>query len=205
MTDAFDFANVTSQEGDALEPSTGGNYLYPGMYMLSLVSVSLGVSSKKQSPYMEVTFKAVSKNPAYNDKLCKEKFYLSPKALPRVQYLYEVFFDKKLTNKFNGPEDLVAYFDKLVNHEKVKQIKKPIVVGGQISADKTKVYSNLPFTGYLVTESRFEEGAFEINGDMFKRVITGDVREVDLEKASTSSNDDFISDNSSKSNDDVPF
>ena len=203
MNDAFDFANVKSQEGDALEPSTGGKYLYPGMYMLSLVSVALGHSSVKNTPYMEVTLKAVSKNPAFNDKICKEKFFLSSKALSRVQYLYEVFFDKPLTNKFENAEQLVAHFDKLVNHEKVKLIKKPIVVGGQISADKTKVYSNLPFTGYLVNESRFEEGAFEINGDMFKRVITGDVREVDLEKASTNSDDDILP--SSTPSDDVPF
>lgn len=183
----IDFTGVDPAEGNALG---GGKYLMPGMYWITPVDVTFITSSKKGTPGMEMTFKATSSNPQYDGKLAKAKFWLTAGNMPRINYLHKAFYGKLIEKKFTSWEELVKYFSALINSKAGAAIKKPIVVGGSLSDDGTKIYSDLPYTGFLVTENEFEEGHFEPNGELFTRVLSSNTKVYNPDKPK--SNSDFI-------------
>jgi hypothetical protein len=154
-------------------PVNGNAYLLPGMYMLTPVVAEYGVSSQKGTPYMDVTFTCKSKNLDYNGKSVKAKFYITENSRARLQYLHEGLYGVKIdpNKNFASEADLVTYFNLLFSK---KPVTKPFVAGGSISNDGTKIYSDLPYTGFIVPESYYEEGEYEVNSSRFKNVITSD-------------------------------
>lgn len=173
-TEVIDFGGVDAAEGSAL--GSNSKYLTPGMYRISFTEATHGLSGIKKTPYMEVKYVSHSKNEAYNEKEGRAKFYLTTNAFSRVQYFHTAFIGKKLDKKFKSTEEIVAYFDLVFKSDAGKKLIKPCVVSGSISTDGSKLFSDLAFTGWVLNEDDFEEGAFEVNSDTFRSAITSDVK-----------------------------
>jgi hypothetical protein len=140
---AFDFSNV--------EAAKGGQYLRPGMWKLTPTAVDFE-QPDKGNPRLKVTF-------SHKDgSSLKEMFFLTPKALGRLQYLHEAWFGKKLEKAFSSAEQIGEYFKKALLS---KSKEMPMLVGGEQTMDG-KVYARLPYTGFVIMrEDLFEEGEFE--------------------------------------------
>jgi hypothetical protein len=101
-----------------------------------------------------------------------EKFFLTAKALPRLQYLHEAWFGKKLDKKFDTYPQIGEYFQKALCLK--PEVSRPMITGGKFTADK-KFYSGLPYSGFVVAdESLFEEGAFDPDSARYKNVVQWD-------------------------------
>lgn len=138
-------------------------YLEPGMYRLKVDKESVKVEMPQgKTPYLSVRF--VEKGGA----AVTEKFFLTSKAMKRLQYLHEAWFGKALTESFTSFKAVGEYFAKGLT---AKIVARPMIVGGKQTADG-KFYSGLPFLGFVVTdESVFDEGPFKKDSDIYKRVV----------------------------------
>lgn len=201
----FNFSGVESPQSG----TEGKKYLTPGMFMLTAISAEFKEVGKNGTPMMIVTFQCSSKNPELNNKMCRGKFWLTNKegSLARLVYFHKAFFGKTITKVFKSPEEIVDYFDKVFKSEPGQKVKKPVLVGGEIT--NNQVYTDLPYTDYVLPENEFEEGEFEINSSRFKRVIASDTKTIVSEDA-PNTEDDFIAPNSSSKKeeavaDDLPF
>lgn len=140
MSELFDFSQVVVENN--------GSYLAPGHYNVSVKDVSY---DKTGTPALVVTF--ANKQGS----MVKEKFWLTAKALPRLQYLHEAWFGKKLEKAFKSVEEIVTYFTRALT---AKEIRKNIIVSGN-EADNGKVYGNLKFLGFVLPDTvTIEEGPF---------------------------------------------
>lgn len=120
---AFNFDNVSSAaERIMTQPGTLG--------IFKISEVTFGVSKEKQSPFMELTFED-------KDSSFKHPFYLSEKALPRIQSVIKAVMGKEVKGNINE-EQLVVML-------KGKEIA--LKVTGQVS-NKGKGYPNLSFGGF---------------------------------------------------------
>jgi hypothetical protein len=153
--ETIDFGNV--------EAASEAKFLDPGMYRLKVDAENTSVIAQDgKTPYLTVRF--------YSEKdgSVNEKFFLTAKALPRLQYLHEVWFNKKLDKKFTNFVQVGEYFKAALTS---KIVTRPMVVGGKITPDG-KFYSGLPYTGFVVLEEAlFEEGPFDKDSDQYKRVV----------------------------------
>lgn len=158
MSDAINFAEVPT--------ATTSEYLEPGMYRLKVdKDGSKLFEPLNKTPYIAVRFTS-EKGASLT-----EKFFLTAKALPRLQYLHEAWFNKKLDKTFKSFKEVGEYFLKYLT---MKIVTRPMVVGGKW-ATNGKFYSGLPYTGFVIAdESLFEEGAFEKDSDQYKKVVTYD-------------------------------
>ncbi len=144
MSEVLDFGGV--------ESAVAKSYLRPGLYTLSVSSVKLETPENK-NPYINVSF--TNKEGG----VVSEKFFITVKALGRLQYLHEAWCGKKLDKMFASAKDLANYFERGLMSKKVE---RNMIVGGQYSEDGTKVYASLPYTNFIIAESQaFEEGEFE--------------------------------------------
>lgn len=191
----LDFSNV--------EKPSNLNYLMPGMYMMIPEDFGSGVSSNKNTPYMELTFKCVSENENFNGKLCKDKFYITEKTLPRLQELHMGLTGKKLDKVFSSTEDVINYFNKVMNHCKESKLKKPMVAGGNLSKDGSKIFSAITYSGFFVPEDLFEEMEFEVGTIRFKNALTSVNKEYEPMAVTTEST--FVSNSKEQEDDDLPF
>lgn len=145
-------------------------YLTPGIYTLHPTSVELAYSSQKKTPFLDIAFSGAEGQ-------VKQKFYLSDKALPNLQYLHEGLFDKGITKSFENVEQIHLYFEKALT---TKQIDKVYLVGGN-EADNGKVYAELPYGRFFVKDVDFIEGAFEKDSARWNDVVKKSVNQkVDL-------------------------
>lgn len=141
----FDFNNVSIPEVSS--------YLQPGFYNLSVIDVKFEKPEGK-TPYVKITF---------GNKFGQvpENFYITPKALVRLQYLHEAFIGKKLDKAFDGVDGVGAYFTKLFSNDKARQIVKLMTVGGKES-NKGLIFPNLPYSNYVIEDTmNVQEGPFE--------------------------------------------
>lgn len=166
----FNFKEVNAAEGSAM--SNDGKYLRPGMYRLNITEAIHNTTGIKGTPYMEISFMSHSSKLEYNEKIGKAKFYLTSGAIDRVQYLHEAYFGKKLEKTFKDTNEIVTYFDTIFKSESGKKLKKPFIVGGSLNEDGSRIYVDLPYSGYIISEDKFEEQEFEVNSQPFKSVIT---------------------------------
>lgn len=147
----YDFSQVESVKES--------QYLKPGVYVLNPSDVKLEEGGK--TPYLNITFSGTNG-------MVKQKFYLTAKALPNLQYLHEGFFGKPITKAFESNAQLEAYFQKALVGRK---IEKPMIVGGQI-AENGQLYSELPFGKFLIKEGvQFTEGEFDEKSPDYNRVV----------------------------------
>ena len=156
-------SNEQSISFAGVESATESTYLEPGMYRLKVDKDKTSVIAvQDKTPYLSVRF--------YDEKggSVNEKFFLTAKAMPRLQYLHEVWFNKKLDKAFTSWTAVGEYFKAALTS---KIVTRPMVVGGKITPDG-KFYSGLPYTGFVVMEEAlFEEGPFDKDSEQYKRVV----------------------------------
>jgi hypothetical protein len=141
-------------------------FLEPGMYRLKVDKEGTKlVTPQGKTPYLNVKF--ISETGGF----INEKFFLTAKALPRLQYLHEAWFNKRLDKAFKSMLEVGNYFNAALTS---KIVTRPMITGGKISADG-KFYSGLPYTGFVVAdETLFEEGVFEKDSARYKQVVQVD-------------------------------
>lgn len=158
MSEAINFSQIDS--------AATNEFLEPGMYRLKVDAdkkYTKLVSEDSKTPYLQVRF--VSDKGAS----VTEKFFLTTKALPRLQYLHEAWFNKKLDRKFDSMKEVGEYFLKALI---VKIVARPMITGGKFAANG-KFYSGLPYTGFVIAdESLFEEGKFDKDSARYKDVVS---------------------------------
>jgi hypothetical protein len=149
------------------ESAKGMNFMTPGVYALKPTKVELGKFPKGTS-FLAVTFTSE------DDQEYTEKFVLSEKALPRLQYLHEGFFGKKCEKNFSSEKEVETYFRKALTG---KEFIRNIIVGGEIS--KGNVYAVLPYTNFIVEEGDLELGEFEEGDENWKKYVKKRTNNVD--------------------------
>lgn len=156
MSESINFSKISA--------ATSSSYLEPGMYRLKVDAAGTKVIKPEgKTPYLAVKF--VSDEGAS----VTEKFFLTAKALPRLQYLHEAWFNKRLEKEFTSYGEIGDYFQKMLT---AKIVSRPMITGGKIAANK-QFYSGLPYTGFVVAdESLFEEGPFDPESARYKNVVT---------------------------------
>lgn len=127
----INFNNVeVAGEGNGLS-----KYTKPGYGVFTIVSTEFGTSSQKQTPFMEVTFKKDE-----DESTLKEKFYLSPGALPRIQYLLSEFTGNKLNSEVSSEQ---------LNMLLVGRKAKMVVDGEESEKDgKIRTFATLRYAGF---------------------------------------------------------
>lgn len=147
----------------AIPTATSSSYLEPGMYRLKVDPTNTKVFTPQgKTPYLSVKF--------IDEKggSLTEKFFITAKALPRLQYLHEAWFGKKLDKSFKTYEDIGEYFRQALT---IKIVSRPMITGGRFTADG-KFYAGLPYSGFVVDEANFEEGPLDPNSARYKNVVT---------------------------------
>jgi hypothetical protein len=147
-----------------VDVATTSGYLMPGMWRLKVDPKNTSVVQPQgKTPYLNVKFVSESGDSV------TEKFYLTAKALPRLQYLHEAWFNKRLDKTFSSMLAVGEYFQKALT---AKIVTRNMVTGGKITADG-KFYSGLPYTGFvIVNDDLFEEGLFEEGSARYKAAVT---------------------------------
>ena len=142
------------------------SYLEPGMYRLKVdpdPKATKVVKQQGKTTYLAVKF--VSDNGGS----VTEKFFITAKALPRLQYLHEAWFNKKLDKQFATYDEVAEYFQKALTIK--PEVSRPMITGGKVTTDG-KFFSSLPYTGFVVAdEGNFEEGPFEVDSARYKNVV----------------------------------
>jgi len=153
--EAIDFGSVSA--------AAESKFLEPGMYRLKFDKEGIVLFTPDgKTPYLSARLYS------QDGGAINEKFFLTAKALPRLQYLHEALLDKKLDKKFTSFIQVGEYF-KAVLSALTKSY--PVVTAGKITPDG-KFYSGLPYTGFIVKdESLFEEGPFDKDSDQYKRLV----------------------------------
>lgn len=138
-------------------------FLEPGMYRLKVDKDNCKVITPEgKTPYLNVRF--VSEKGAS----VTEKFYLTAKALPRLQYLHEAWTSKRLDKAFKSMLEVGQYFERVLT---AKIVTRAMITGGKLTADG-KFFSGLPYTGFVIPETQeFEEGAFDKDSPRYKQVV----------------------------------
>lgn len=154
----YDFSKVA--------PATVGNYIEPGLYKLRIKEAK-GVESKQnKTPGIAVTFENKEKQTV------TATFYVTENTLDRLQYLHNAWLGKNVDGKFKTPEDIIEYFVKALTSTAAKKTIKPVVVGGNI-AENGKVFSDLPYSGFVLeSEDDVEFGPFDTDSKEYKKYVT---------------------------------
>jgi hypothetical protein len=153
--------NMSTFDFSKVEVAKSSQYVRPGMWKMSVTDVEL-VTPENKNPCLNITF-SKSDGASFRD-----RFFITPKALSRLQYLHEAWFGKKLEKAFTSVEQLGEYFKKALT---TKSKEMPMIVGGEENAEG-RVYARLPFTGFVVTnEDLFEEGEFEKGTARYNEVV----------------------------------
>lgn len=193
IQEGFDFSTV--------DVPVSANYLQPGFYKLGITAAEYVKPTGEKpdgtpkTPYVEITFSGEAG-------MMKEKFFVTPKAINRLQYLHLAWFDKKLEKLFTDEDSVGAYFSKLMT---MKPIVKTIEVGGKQGTDG-KIYAALSHSKFILPDDMHViEGPFEVGSPSYVRVV-----KMLPANASTGTNEVMLpssSSNVSSSNiiDDLPF
>lgn len=145
------------------EAAAASSYLVPGFYRMKVTAVKLEtMANEKATKYLGFIF-STDDGTSFT-----EKFFLSEKAIARLQYLHEAWTNKKCDKVFKTDKEVEAYFAKLFANPKAPS--KLLVVGGEESKDK--IYAQLPYSGFVVTdEEGVEEGPFEEGDANWKKYV----------------------------------
>ena len=134
-------------------------FVRPGFWKLAPTKAEL-IKKENKVPYLEITFEGEAGK-------MKDKFYLSEKAISRLQYLHIELYEKRLEKSFENDHDLEAYFNTLFSK---KRILLNLVVGGEETTDG-KLYTSLPYAGFVSSDPNYKEGAFEKNTTEYNNVV----------------------------------
>lgn len=149
----FNFKNVEV-------PKEGLRYVRPGFWTLAPVKAEL-VKKDGGNSHIAVTFEG-------NAGKLVDKFWLTEKAIARLQYLHMSLYGKKLEKDFGNDEGaLTEYFNTLFSK---KNIPLNLIVGGSVGSDG-KVYANLPYLNFVTNDEGFSEGEFEVGSPRYNDVV----------------------------------
>src|ERR1035437_5549438 len=158
QNELLDFSEVSAAEGGQ------GMYLRPGVYFVKPSSVEL-VEKEGSTPCVKITFTAV--NDDFEGMTVEERFFLSQKALPRLQYLHEKYLGFKLEKKAVSLQQLEIYLQ-----QKLTVKPKTICVRVEGQEKNDKVYACLPYTDFIIEDTtNVEEGAYEEGSVEYKRAV----------------------------------
>jgi hypothetical protein len=182
----FNFNEVEAAEGKL----NTSNYLKPGAYMMKPTDCTYGTSSQKGTPYIEVQFTATSTNPEYHDGIAKTKFWISAKALPRLQYFHLHAYGKGIDKQFDNEQEIYDYFKSVIKGVETKP--KAMWVGGSISQDGQNLYSDIVYSGFYINteENEFVEGPVEEGSKQWNALITSDIKKLTPRASGSSAGDD---------------
>jgi hypothetical protein len=153
----YDFSKVT--------PATAGNYIEPGLYKLRIKEAK-GIESKQnKTPGVAITFHN------QDGQTVTATFYVTENTMDRLQYLHNAWLGKNADGKFKTAEDVIEYFVKALTTSAAKKITKVVVVGGNI-AENGKVFSDLPYSGFVSEDEDVELGAFDTDSKEYKKYVT---------------------------------
>lgn len=176
MKEVFDFSKV----GVTKEVK----YLRPGKYTLAITNIEYVKPDGKKpdgsakTPYLDITFSGKMGE-------ISQKFYITQKAFERIQTLHMNWFDKPCDKVFDSTDGIGAYFEKAFSHEKAKQIKRNISVGGKQGNDG-KIYAEIPYTRYMIPDTvDFEEGEYPVGSPEY-------IWNVKMNPANPSTNTDSV-------------
>lgn len=148
MKETFDFSTAA--------PATSTAFLAPGLYKLSVSDVKYTVPTdtkpdgSPKTPFLAITFSGKSGQ-------LTEKFFITPKAIDRLQYLHEALSGKRCDKIFESTDQVGAYFSKFLM---AKKVEKTFLVGGTEATNGT-VYANLGYGGFIMPDDMdVQEGAF---------------------------------------------
>jgi hypothetical protein len=152
----YDFSKV--------QPATVGNYIEPGLYKLRIKEAK-GIESKQnKTPGLAVTLHN------QDGQSVTATFYVTENTLDRLQYLHSAWLGKNADGKFKSAEDIIEYFVKALTTTAAKKITKVVLVGGNI-AENGKVFSDLPYSGFVVEDENVELGAFDTDSKEYKKYV----------------------------------
>lgn len=131
-------------------------YLRPGQYRLGIsLTKFVKPDGKKpdgspKTPYLEFTFSGDAGETT-------QKFYVTVAAFERIQNLHTYWFEKPCDKVFDSTDAIGAYFEKMFNHDKAKQIKRNVIIGGK-QTPEGKVYAEIGFRRFVLPDTPdFEE------------------------------------------------
>lgn len=151
----YDFSKVA--------PATAGNYLDPGIYKVKVKEAKAVESKKNNTPGIAVTF--ITKE----EETVTETFYVTEETTGRLQYLHNAWLGKNLEGTFKSESEVVAYFVNSLNG--AKKTVKTVLVGGKIG-ENGRVFSGLPYSGFVIEEGDVELGAFDPDSKDYKKYVT---------------------------------
>ena len=152
----YDFSKV--------QPATVGNYLEPGLYKLRIKEAK-GIESKQnKTPGLAVTFHN------QDGQTVTATFYVTENTLDRLQYLHSAWLGKNADGKFKSAEEIIEYFVKALTSSAAKKITKVVLLGGNI-AENGKVFSDLPYSGFVVEDENVELGEFDKDSKEYKKYV----------------------------------
>lgn len=144
--------------------------LLPGKYIVTIKTIKFNQTPGK-TPFLLVVFERES-----TKEVIFEKFYLTEKALDRLQHLHEIAFKKSLEANFENFEQVGDYFIEAFKHD---TIKIGIVVGGEIV--EGKLYSKLPFKYFAFNIVGFQEEVFSEGTPKYDALVKVVSREPKIE------------------------
>jgi hypothetical protein len=151
----YDFSTVKA--------ASVGNYLEPGIYKLKVKEAKAVSSTTNKTPGLAVTFENKE------GQTVTETFYVTEKSVDRLQYFHTAFLGKELASKFKNEEEIISYFVKTLTGKRLAP--KTILVGGNIS-DSGRVFSQLPYSGFVIEDENVELGAFDTDSKEYKKYVT---------------------------------
>lgn len=143
-SEVIDFGGVVVQNN---------KYVGPGQYIMSIESAKFVKPTDRKpdgsakTPYIETVFSGEHGKVSCN-------FYLTAKALERLQYVHQEWAGKPCDKKFTSLDEAGLYFEKLLNHEKIKSLKKRMFVYGHVTNGKT--YAEVGFTNWVIPDDALD-------------------------------------------------
>jgi len=149
----LDFSGVKAAES---------NYLKPGQYLMRITDVKLDKSSRKGTPFLQLTFETKEGKKLNHD------FYLSDKSktLERFQYVFEGFTGAPLSQAFSSYEEAAQ----IVKAALVKSPFKPVQVSARQIPDG-RVFNDLAYVGFMLPKKDFIEKEYEIGSAEYKSIL----------------------------------
>lgn len=152
---SLNFDSIESASSEVRESSFKS--VKPGVQTLMITGIE-GTVAGTGNAGIVVTFESKEAEASFN-----ERFWLSPGALPRVQYLVEKFTGVKMTGGFDGEGQVLADNVATALSSKLVGKSKTVVVDGETRTREKdgKVYNNtypiLRFAGFVDPEGKAAE------------------------------------------------
>lgn len=151
--------NETGYDFGKVEAPINKGFLQPGQYSLSVRGAEFVKPKEKKedgslkTPYLDITFGCDLGE-------IKERFFITPKTLGRLQYLFLGWFDKRNEKAFESADGVGMFYQKVFNDDKAKAIVKKVLIAGE-QQPNGKVYAKLPYSNYVLPDDmNVVEGSF---------------------------------------------